>query len=330
MHPESAKLLPVLRSSLLAAALLACSDAQRLPTAVDRGRVGAEYLSGAAAGALNEAGQFNLPIPVPRGPYGEITAATADRIATIFVRLYVPFQRDAVSKEHGTPVDPGSLRKCGRTFYVESAFEPLPEVVPIVFRKSYGPHWLVSFCQGATPAVSISVSAYNTDVSFIQTRDGEDLAVPRYSNFGTYELGIPLHIGAIPTTPEQAAEFVARQTGARVKEVPVLVMRAGPYFAQSSVWRIELEKPVRVRGNQVNTATDTSTVAVSFDLNFQPLTLFREHADTSLAFFPEILEFRPDGLIDGPVLSVPLVRRRGVPRLLEPATAAGKPGPGGA
>jgi hypothetical protein len=63
-------------------------------------------------------------------------------------------------------------------------------------------------------------------------------------------------------TPEQAVILAGRMTGVRVSEVPVLVRQHDPYSPTISLWRLTLERAVRVRAAQTGRSLDVNELYV--------------------------------------------------------------------
>ncbi|MGI8498248.1 MAG: hypothetical protein ACR2OG_11775 [Gemmatimonadaceae bacterium] len=295
----------------------ACRDTTA-PPAPPPARVDPKYLAGNAARALGPNGQFILPAPVPQGVYAEISEAYADSIATAFVRGYGQFRLGDYEQIHGARINLAALVRCGRTFYVASAYEPLPLQVPLNWRKAYGPEWMVTFCDGGVPALGVSMPAYDTDVQVIA---GQLIDPPEHYALISAE-GIPLRLGSMPLAPEAMAELAARLTGRRVTEVPQLVMRPGPIptVPQSALWRIRLEAPIRVQGRVSGSTSDTDELSAGPDFGNTPAVLFRAQAFSGPE--PRDSVVYPVNGLPGPTASLPLFRRPGVPYAYEPVVVA--------
>ncbi len=300
---------------LAVAAIAACNDS-RSPVAVDPGKIGSRYLSGAAAQALNERGQFNLPTPVPEGQYAELTSGQAEVIANAFVGGYASFRLADYEQLHGADFNLASTTRCGRIFYAKSAYGPLPSDVPINYRKALGPQWMVTYCDGGVPVLSVAVAAFDTDVRVDQS--GSIWTPPGITAAITSE-GIPLRLGGTPISPEAAALFAAQSTGKRVSAVPELVLRTPASAGQSALWQVTLESPARVSGVRSGTTSEIAILAVGFDFGYTPVSLFApvpfqgvDPVDT--------LTYSPLGSPGtSSQMTLPLIRRLGIPHRYEAA-----------
>jgi hypothetical protein len=149
--------------SLSAAGSLGC-DSRQAPPPVPRGSVDARpYVTRALAAALEPGGRFEAETP-PALPHAQITAAQARLIGAAAARTFGPGIRTYLEKRRGTPIDFAALEP-GRAFYGHSPYEQsLPADVHPGFRKAAGPYYLVTLLEDGVPAMSVAVSAYNTDV----------------------------------------------------------------------------------------------------------------------------------------------------------------------
>jgi hypothetical protein len=176
-----------------------------------------------------------------------ITREQAGEFAVAFVRKWGRFYVEDWSKERGSPVDPASLSPDPRIFYAETSFGRVPDGFHPAFRRAYGPWYLVTLVQGGKPAVLVAVSAYNTDLRI----DAHGLLVhPFFSGNDFHAVGIAARTGTLgvrPITPEQAVEAVGRRTGARTQQTPDLHLLGKGQHPANAVWRLDLDRPVRVR-----------------------------------------------------------------------------------
>lgn len=203
-------------------------------------------VTGDAAAQLRTDGRFTMGAP-NTGTRLEISATQAEALAAAWPRQFGVLVRGTIEEHRGAPVNLESLAPCGRTFYVEPSFDPLPADVPIAVQRTYGPWWLVPLC--ATPPnveVTLAVSAYDTDLSL----QGGKIVMSTGGGMWFWFRGIPPgQSEAVAVSPEAAAAAAAALTGHRVKSVPILV--GGNWrerVAQYARWRVELDAPGRVRG----------------------------------------------------------------------------------
>ena len=224
-----------------ALSLFGCSDGgangTRI-TAPDRAALSAS-LTGAAASALDANGNFVLAAPAGNSGHSELSSADANRLATIWVRLFAPDIRRSLEEQHGSSINLHGLKVCGRTLYARSSFEPPRFVIPTPWLRPYGPWWFVTLCDGGQPSVSVAVSSWATDLTISKGA----IVFPKVAGNEFFPLGIPAgHIGEFPSSPEDAASLVARKTGRRISRVPELVMgttTSGP--PQAARWMIAVD-----------------------------------------------------------------------------------------
>ena len=100
------------------------------------------------------------------------------------------------------------------------------------------------------------MSAYSNDVR-IQP-DG-NLDMPGQSGMEFVTSGVPVGNGSL-LGPEEAVVRVGRATGARVKEVPDLVMLNIPLGPMNAAWKLSLDRAVRVRTTAGSEARTVSTI----------------------------------------------------------------------
>lgn len=298
------------------ALLAACRDTPRIAGPRDV-TLSSALVTGDAARALGPDGRFDLHPDLSADPYPQISAATAREIAARFMKIFGPYQQDLYAIEHGASVRVADLTVCGRAFYAESAYAPLPPDVSVQYRKLFGPYWIITFCQAGDPAVSIALSAYDTDVQLAP--DG-DLNVSAESGYGVFQLGISADQDGAPISPERAVQFAALGSHHRVAGVPHLIMRAGgPTYAQVAIWRFDMEVPITVKGRISGQTVTSTAMAVASDYNHMPVTAFTALPDTATSS-TELFRYSPiiDGQL-GPPATIRLVRRADIPRVYEPA-----------
>lgn len=201
-------------------------------------------VAGLAASTINAEGKFALqPPPVTLAP--QVSAAHAGVLALLWTKEFGPYFRDLLEGTHGGPIRLDRLAPCGRPLYAASAFEEPPlEMLPAL-RRGLGPLWLITLCEGSTPKVSVSVSAWATELTIVNGL----LKFPVNSGGEFYGHGIPLgHSGEYPVSPERAAVSTSRQVGRRVTSVPYLIAGFNkfghPGYAR---WQWKLESNVSVQ-----------------------------------------------------------------------------------
>jgi hypothetical protein len=199
--------------------------------------------SGLARASIGQSGQFNVDRPESAQ---EISAARAAQLADAYGQDLLPYILTYITNTRGAAIQRKLLRPCGRPLYAESTFEDLEPSTPIGVREGHGAYWLVTLCAQSEPQVSVAVSALATEMG-VQNRK---LRFPEEYGGEFFAWGIPRgHVGEFPLAPEQAALFAAQQTGARVVDVPRLVMPIqAEGIPQSAKWEVKLDRSVPFRG----------------------------------------------------------------------------------
>jgi hypothetical protein len=224
-----------------------------------------QLLVGEGRVMLDEAGRLILPAPA-EGTIPSITEERAESIAALWPGQFGAFILPTLEEAHGASIDMTRLRVCGRTLYVETAYEPsritgAPEAVLGVLRRAYGPWWMVPLCgPKQLPQIIVSVSAYATDI----TLDGSKMTLPTSGGEWMRVDAMPLAApNEFPLTAERAIRLGAARTGSRVAGLAVLVARplASPTL---SLWRIPLERPIRIRTDKRPYGAEVHEIYVGF------------------------------------------------------------------
>lgn len=242
---------------LAAMTIVGCRE-QRRPTEF---RVASAWLTGNAAAAVTPDGQFQIRV-TQRHPQSEITAVRAVQIATTWTHTSGQWLRGAFERDRGAAVDPRHVTQCGRVFYADTPYADLPPTASHAMRTVFGPWWLVTLCDAAQrPAISVAVSGYSTNLVIangIVIGIGGEL----------FATGIPIALSTVPMSPEEAAQIAVNETGARVSEVPTLVM--GPREApQTAKWLVTLDRPISIRGVRTGIVRATTSLLVGFERSWQ-------------------------------------------------------------
>jgi hypothetical protein len=294
------------------ALLMACrSPTDAPPTPLDV----RQWVTGEAALAVTSNGHFILPPPAESGEEAITSTEVAKTLGEGFIQLIresapppgsVSFQ-EQLNYQRGAPIRFDELVVAERAFFAESAYPPLPDSLGPAFRKNLGPFFLVPFLDRGDPAVVIASSAYNTDVKI---EDGRLRFASQHGN-DFWLAAIPVRTGyAMPVTPEAAVKVAWEATGARIDEVPRLILPHRRYFPQFARWRVSLERPVRVQGLKSATIFQTDELYVGHSLGESPPVYDQlaaalpeqPRADTLLYPDPDapdgrrslVIEFRPD------------------------------------
>jgi hypothetical protein len=208
---------------------------------------------GAAAAALGPDGKFVFAATTGVGRF-ELGAEEAGALSAVWLRRYAPMVRENLEKDHGGPLRLSELRQCGRPLYARSPVDPPPDSIPAPFARPFGPWWLVTFCAGKIPSVSVAISAWANELKL----DNGALRFPPISGNEFVAIGIPSgHNGEFPSAPEDAVAFVAGRYSRRIAAVPELVMPLNSVgLPQNARWRLRLERSVTVRTTRALSETD--------------------------------------------------------------------------
>jgi hypothetical protein len=223
--------------------MIACGEEAAVPTEpVDAGTL-KSYADLAVPRAIGSGGllasaELNRRATEPSAG-AQITEATARQFAGIAAHQFGPMLKGYLEEGHGGPISVGSLRVCGRSYFVESPFKALPAEIAMPAKKQFGSWWVVALCSaGGQTQVSVAVSVYDTD---LRVESGE-LRFPRIYGNDFKIVGVPPSWdGAVPVSPERAIVMAGKHSGRKVAEVPFLV---GPdlnrAYPQAAGWRLPL------------------------------------------------------------------------------------------
>lgn len=247
-------------SALSCAALLAgCSEGPAGPPgAAEDVR---QYVAGSAEQRLGSDGLFTFPEATAPSSAEIISEQRARELTASFVLSFGPAMKPFWDEERGRAINLSRLRSDSRVFFVQTPYELFPEGYHRAFRRAFGPFYLFTLGSGRAPEVLMAVSAYSNDVR-IDT-DGK-LGMPRQSGMEFVTSGVPVGMAADGPgsilAPEEAVVRVGRATGARVKEVPDLVMLNIPLGPLNAAWKLSLDRTVRVRTTIGAEARTVSTI----------------------------------------------------------------------
>ncbi len=234
--------------ALLGTVLTACAPGDSAePSAEIRTGLQAAVV-GSAAQALGDDGLFAYsPTPLAAD---ELTLEEARRIAVLHIRDFARFLRETLEEDRGGPIDTESLELCGRGYYAESPYEPIPDDVPGLtapLRRVYGSWWIFGVCgPDGELLVSQAVSS-RTSYREVDGRLRPQPGIVAGNDFFT--VGVPRGWDSpVGLSPERAALRAAEQTGRSVTGMPRLVasdLQQG--YPQSALWEIELNQVARLR-----------------------------------------------------------------------------------
>lgn len=206
------------------------------------------YIVGAAAASLTPEGQFILRAPAAPAERPIITPERARALAAAYVLSFGPSLKRYWDEDRGRPIDITRLQADSRVFYASTPYELFPAGYHPGFTHGYGPYYLVQMKAGSTPVLHVAVAAYASQVE-IDNEGNVRRPVERGNEF--LSQGIPVDTARpnLPgsLSPEAAVARVGRLTDARVSEVPELMWPGLQVRPFSSLWKLTLDRTVRVR-----------------------------------------------------------------------------------
>lgn len=249
------------RTALLAVLLLvggACDRAAPPTSSGVRPPDVSQYVTGEAAAALSANGLFRDAGPSPERARDMISRDAAREQALAYVRTFGQFFHRSWEKQAGRSIHLPSLHADARVDFVDTPYGRFPEgPFHPAFRKIFGPAYLVTLTDGRSPVLLVGVSAFNTDVT-IDERGRVIQPAVGGNDFTSFAIASDTN-AYLHLTPERAVERVGRTTGARVTRAPERVMMSAFDHVAISVWRLPLDREVRVRaraGGEEKTARE--------------------------------------------------------------------------
>lgn len=205
------------------------------------------FLSGAAANQLQPDGTLliaNVPVA---GSRPQISEVQARQLAAAFIATHLAGFRPVLERDRGASIDITGITVCPRVFYAESPTEELPDEMPAMYHRLYGPKWLTTLCTPSGEAViALSISAYATELRvengtlWYPMRHGEEFRI----------VGIPPgEENQLPLSPEVAVRNAARLANRRIAAIPRLILRSPPTSAypQLAQWQLSLDGEAEVQ-----------------------------------------------------------------------------------
>jgi hypothetical protein len=225
-------------------AVAAC-DHRQLPTELSAPIDATGFVVQNAARLLDDSGHFILPAPDGEGMQ-IVSPARAREIAEAAVAMFSSTQRPYLERQRGGNIDFRLLRAESRVYFAESPLEQsdFNDVHPGL-RKDAGPYYLVTFRQAERPVLSVSVSAYDTDLNI---ENGKIVFPVRHGNDFRIQAIRQGDMEGAPVSPEHAARIAFEAVGARVIDTPQLVLASREFAPQYARWRLRLDRPITVRG----------------------------------------------------------------------------------
>ena len=214
-HPPSLPA-PVVVFVGLIAALASCKDLSA-PEADDRAVVSRDIVTPAIAEQLDNAGRFPASLP-SADEHIALPLSRVPIIAQSYMKSFGPSAAPYWAQDAGRPIEPSKLRRCDRIDFVESAYETIDSHRSPEFRNTWGPQWLVRFCDlGVQPILELAIAA--------------NASIPPLGNDGSFPVGsyatvftdrvLPPSDGKAATV-EAAANSTSRGDGP-ISELPRLI-----------------------------------------------------------------------------------------------------------
>lgn len=147
--------------------------------------------------------------------------------------------RETAETDRGRPIDWHHLEAAySEPFFAEPYLDSLGGMSANDFKR-YGPQFLMTFLDGAGPALTLVVAAGATDVRI----EGGRIVSESGPTFSA--IGIPYDAETImPPSPEAAVVFASNASGARVAAVPRLVVPSHRLFREYALWQLVLDRDV--------------------------------------------------------------------------------------
>lgn len=206
------------------------------------------YVAEAAAEALGADGLFMLPEPVAPSTRPIITMERARLLAASYVLSFGPSLKRYWDAERGETIRLEGLQPDARVFHAMTPYGVFPEGYHSAFGRAVGPYHVVVMRSEGTRVLLVGVAAYSTEVE-IDAEGKIQRPVQRGNEFVSQ--GIPRDTLRADlswlVSPEEAVVRVGRLTGARVRAVPELAWPGISVHPLASLWKLSLDRAVRVR-----------------------------------------------------------------------------------
>ena len=249
--------------ALLVGLSVTCSETTSVagPARVERTQV-----TQSVAASLTPDGRFILP-DAAVNPVGQLGRRDAESIASQYVHQFAKFKVDQWSREYGSKVDTTALHLCDRAIYAASAYEPLTAAgLSEVTIRTFGPQWIVPMCgRGEVTQVVVSFSALATEIAL---KPAKGAALP-WERAISMSFGVPSGTASSIFSPEGAAATVFKEGGKRVSSIPELTATPMPQVPSLVRWRVGIEAPVTVKGNDSGKQRQRSSLLAGFGDTFR-------------------------------------------------------------
>ncbi len=238
------------------------------PSVDDNVRIRPEWVTGNAAAAVDPmTGTFASLLPTT----SVLDVETVEELADGFLLFAMGESalgnaREGAEFDRGAPISWGSLRRCGRLTYAVSPIGTVPSTAPPAYRRAFSHRWAAPRC-GRDGSVHLSLGVVDVPAETLV-----DVPASQWSEIdslsGRFSVtGIPVRFPTgLPLTPERAVEYVHRETGIRVSEVPIAFNQySAPWIGElppCASWRITLESAVTLRRDRDGQTVESREVYV--------------------------------------------------------------------
>lgn len=228
------------------------------------------YVTGEAARALSPEGLFILPEPAAPSTRSIVPPEQAISLAASYVLTFGPALQRFWERDRGRAIRLSDLRPDRRAFYAATPYGEFPEGYHPGFSIGFGPYYLVQMRSGSTAEVLVAVAGYATEVAIDSSGYIDD---PVQGGNEFVSQGVPLDTTrpnlAFSGTPEEAVVRAGLLTGARVISVPQLLRLGLPGGPFSSVWKLTLERNVRVTVVETGRTEEVRELYAGFEFGRQ-------------------------------------------------------------
>ena len=258
--------------ALLAAFSSACSGTTSV---AGPARLEARQVTESIAASLTRDGRFILP-DAAVNPVGQLGERDAESVATQYVRQFAKLKIDQWSREFGSNVDTTALHVCDRAFHAASAYEPLTASgLSEVTIRTFGPQWIVPMCgRGEVTQVVVSFSALASELA---VKPSKGAALP-WERAISMSFGVPSRTASAIFSPEGAAAMAFKESGKRVSSIPELIATPMPQVPSLVRWRVGIEAPVTVKGNDSGQERQLTSLLAGFGDTFRTSGLLADNA----------------------------------------------------
>lgn len=216
-------------------------------------------LTAAALAALGPDGRFTARATPFAAPFAALTGTQAESIAVRFTRAYSSVLGSDFSEDRRAPVNASRLLLCSPALYAESALAPTPDSIIVPLRIHYGPQWEVILCEDGVQKAVIAVGAFATDLIAFDFEASTGAAAIELLNAAIHFAGLPVGVRYLASA-EEAASRVAATTGRRVAAIPRLVRARIPNSSIWTMWSVDLDSVIAVRGTITRRERNRSTL----------------------------------------------------------------------